>query len=259
MLGWKRARRVVLLLTVPLVLAACANDNGQNSLSPKGPNAKTISNLINPIWIIAIVIGIAVVGMTLFIALRFRDPHGKRSPKQTHGNTVLEVGWTLIPALILAVMAVPTVATIFDLAEKPVGKDVVNITVSGRQWWWQFTYDNGIVTANEIHIPVGVPVALTLQGPPPCSGEACYDNGVNHSFWVPALNGKKDAAPGREHELWMAADEPGRYLGQCTEFCGLSHGYMRMLVEAKSPAEFTSWVAGQQTKAAVPKAATAAR
>ena len=73
MLGWKRARRVVLLLTVPLVLAACANDNGQNSLSPKGPNAKTISNLINPIWIIAIVIGVAVVGMTLFIALRFRE------------------------------------------------------------------------------------------------------------------------------------------------------------------------------------------
>ena len=95
MLGWKRARRVVLLLTVPLVLAACANDNGQNSLSPKGPNAKTISNLINPIWIIAIVIGIAVVGMTLFIALRFRDPHGKRSPKQTHGNSVLEIGWKI--------------------------------------------------------------------------------------------------------------------------------------------------------------------
>jgi len=172
MLGWKRARRVVLLLTVPLVLAACVNDNGQNSLSPKGPTAKTISNLINPIWVIAIVIGIAVVGMTLFIALRFRDNDGKRSPKQTHGNSVLEIGWTILPALLLAVIAVPTIATIFKLAEKAPRDEAIQITAVGKQWWWEFQYasnqpkfgiDRKIVTSTMMHVPVGAKITLREQ------------------------------------------------------------------------------------------------
>ena len=144
-----RIRRGVILAVVSVAavtLAGCGDstgpDNGQNALRPQGPNAQKILNLFRPFFWIAVVIGIAVVVGTIYVALRFRQKPGTDPmPKQTHGNTVLEVGWTLIPALILAVMAVPTVATIFDLAEKPVGKDVVHVTVSGRQWWWQFTYD----------------------------------------------------------------------------------------------------------------------
>ena len=139
-LGWSRVRRVALLLAVPLVLAACANDNGQNSLSPKGANAKEIANLINPIWVIAIVIGIGVILATLFVAIRYRDKDGTRNPKQTHGNSVLEIGWTILPALLLAVVAVPTIATIFKLEEKAPRDEAIQITAVGKQWWWEFEY-----------------------------------------------------------------------------------------------------------------------
>lgn len=256
-----RIRLGVTLAAVALAVVAlggCGDstgpDNGQNALRPEGPYSEKILNLFVPFFWIAVVIGIGVVVGTIFVAMRFRMKPGEDPmPKQTHGNTVLEVGWTLIPALILAVMAVPTVAVIFDLAEQPKGKDVVEITVSGRQWWWQFTYDNGIVTANEIHIPAGVPVALTLEGPPACvdagfepsgtgAGGSCYDNGVNHSFWVPALNGKKDIIPGRQSFLKLQADKPGTYLGQCAEYCGMSHANMRMRVIADSPEDYQAWV-----------------
>ncbi|MFM7224506.1 MAG: cytochrome c oxidase subunit II transmembrane domain-containing protein [Actinomycetota bacterium] len=255
--------------TAVVALSGCGEttgpDNGQNALRPAGPDADKILNLFRPFFWIAVVIGIGVVVGTVYAALKFRVKPGEDPmPKQTHGNTVLEVGWTLIPALILAVMAVPTVAVIFDLAEKPTGKDVVNITVSGRQWWWQFTYDNGIVTANEMHIPVGVPVSLTLEGPPPCvdagfepsgtgTGANCYDNGVNHSFWVPALNGKKDIIPGRTSYLTLEADRPGTFLGQCAEYCGMSHANMRLRVTAVPMDQYEDWVS-RQLKPLTPEA-----
>ena len=166
-------------------------------------------------------------------------------PKQTHGNTVLEVSWTIIPALILATMAVPTIATVFELAKKPRGPEVVHITVSARQWWWQFEYDNGIITANEMHIPVGVPVSLSLVGPPLCTGDNCYNNGVIHSFWIPELNGKKDVVPGRNQFLKLEADRPGTFLGQCAEYCGLSHANMRTRVVAQTMDEYQDWVRRQ--------------
>ena len=143
---------------------------------------------------------------------------------QTHGNIVLEVSWTIIPFLILAVMAVPTVATIFDLAKIPKGPDVVHIEVDGRQWFWQYTYtdkDTQFFTANEMHIPVDRPVLLTLTS-----------NNVIHSFWVPELAGKKDVVPGHPNTLTIEADRPGTFLGQCAEYCGISHANMRLRVIA---------------------------
>lgn len=232
------------LLSV-VFLAGCGGaDYDQDSLDPKGPAADKIFGLFTPFAYIATAIGILVIAATVYAAWRFRArPGHDDNPKQVHGNTTLEVAWTIAPALILVVMAVPTVATIFDLDEKP--DDALEITVLGKQWWWEYEYTGeGFVTANELHIPVDRPVALTLRS----------DN-VIHSFWVPNLAGKRDVEPGRDTHLTIEADEPGVYLGQCAEYCGLSHANMRLRVIAESQSDYEAWVAAMKQ----PVAGAAAR
>jgi cytochrome c oxidase subunit 2 len=237
--------------TLVVVLASCGGgtgpDNRQNALHPAGSAAHKILNLMTPFFWVAVVVGAAVVGMTIFVAVRFRERPGddERGPVQTHGNIVLEVSWTIIPFLILAVMAVPTVATIFDLAKIPKGPNVIHVDVAARQWFWQYEYtDKGtkFYTANEMHIPVHQPVVLTLTS-----------NNVIHSFWVPALAGKKDVVPGHPNTLTIEADHAGTFLGQCAEYCGLSHANMRLRVIAQSRADYDAWVRQQQTPLSGPK------
>jgi cytochrome c oxidase subunit II len=174
-------------------------------------------------------------------------PGEDRMPKQTHGHTALEISWTIVPALILAVMAVFTITDIFSLAKQPSGPGTLKVTVSARQWWWQFTYEDGtnIITANELHMPVNTPVALTLVGPPLCTEKNCYNNGVIHSFWVPALNGKKDVVPGRQQYLKLFASRTGTFRGPCAEYCGLSHADMRLRAVVQTADDFKAWEASQ--------------
>jgi cytochrome c oxidase subunit 2 len=242
-------RRLVLAAVagLVLVLAGCSGvkNNGQNSLEPKGKQAQKIDNLFVPWLIVAIVIGIAIIVATVFLALKFRYREGKNeNPKQIHGNTKLEIGWTILPALLLAIVAVPTVGTIFDLAQNP-GPQALQITVEGKQWWWQFSYpDAKVVTADEMVIPTGRDVFLKLTA---CDGTGTAKTcNVIHSFWVPELSGKKDVVPGHDNTLTISADKPGTYLGQCAEYCGLSHANMRFRVIAKSPADFQQWLTEQQ-------------
>ncbi|MGH8937316.1 MAG: cytochrome c oxidase subunit II, partial [Acidimicrobiia bacterium] len=163
-----------------------------------------------------------------------------------HGSPKLEVVWTIIPALILAVVAVPTVRAIFDLTE--CGDDVMTVEVIGHQWWFEYRYpDLGIETANVLVIPTGREVCAELTS-----------EDVIHSFWVPQLNGKRDQVPGQTNLLRLQADQPGEYWGKCAEFCGLSHSLMRTRVQALPPAEFQSWTINQQTPARPPAAGTAA-
>jgi cytochrome c oxidase subunit 2 len=157
----------------------------------------------------------------------------------------LEITWTILPAVILAVVAVPTVATILKLNDKP--KQCMTVQVVGQQWWWEFSYDNGATTANEMVIPAGEVVCLKISS-----------RDVIHSFWVPRLNGKKDAVPGRVHDWYIAADKPGDYWGQCAEFCGLSHANMRIRVRALTKADFDQWYANE-AKPAVQPASEAAK
>jgi cytochrome c oxidase subunit 2 len=250
---FRRAGATAAIAIAVVMLTSCGDSTGpknnQNALRPAGKYSREILHLTEPFFWIAVIIGLGVIAGTLYVALRFREKPGEeRAVKQVHGNTVLEISWTVIPAVILAVMAVPTVATIFNLAKRPTGPNVVHVTVTARQWWWQFHYDdagNGVETANELHIPVGQPVALTLQGPPACSPAPCYLNGVIHSFWVPALNGKKDVVPGRTQYLNLEADKPGVYQGQCAEYCGLSHADMRLRVIAQTLPVYQAWVQSQ--------------
>lgn len=227
-------------------LAACAKNAPQTSLQPKGDVAHRIANLINPVFVVAALIFVLVEGLVLIAVVKFRARPGSPEPEQIHGNTRLEVGWTLLPAVILLLVAIPTIKTIFDLARKPT--NAVNVTITGHQFWWEMHYDDlGIVTANELRMPVGRPVELTLKG---------VD--VIHSFWVPALGGKTDVVPGRVNHMHYEADKPGEYPGQCTEFCGLSHANMRLKAIAMAPADFDAWVASQKAPVATPATGTPA-
>jgi cytochrome c oxidase subunit 2 len=226
-----------------VVLAGCsqAENNHQNTLDPHGADAEKINNLFTPVAIIAILVGIFIIAATIYVAVRFRYRPGKNeNPKQTHGNSRLEITWTIIPALLLAVIAVPTIGTIFDLAEPP-AENALNVTVVGKQWWWDFQYpDAKVVTADELHIPVGRDVAVKLTA---CDQGQCN---VIHSFWVPELSGTRDVVPGRTSTIVISADQPGTYLGQCKEYCGLSHANMRFRVIAQTPSDFQAWLTSQQ-------------
>lgn len=262
----KVTRRGLGAIALAVVAAACAPNASQDSLKPAGPEAEKIHALFIPVFWIAAAIFFLVEGLLVYTVIRFRHRRGRREiPPQIHGNNRLEIAWTILPALILVGVAVPTVSTIYDLARTPTG-DVLHVNVVGHQWWWEFDYpDQKILTANEMHIPVGEPVFVSLcaagQGyggqpaPNDCQQPGGYSpvgDDVIHSFWVPELAGKQDVVPGRTNTLVLQADRPGTYSGQCAEFCGLSHAYMRFKVIAQTPDEFAAWVRAQQADASIP-------
>lgn len=236
-----------------LALGGCAQNAPQDTFEPKGPNAAMIHDLDKLVFSIAGVVGVLVLGLAAYIFWRFRDT-GQPIPSQGHGKPIAEIVLTIIPALILTVVGVFTFRTIFDLAETQDTELVINVT--GQQWWWEYDYpvqtelgiNQPIITSGQIVFPAGTKVLLR---------ETSRD--VIHSFWIPALNGKKDAVPGRIHLLRLEADKPGIYAGQCTEFCGLSHANMRMEAIALSKADFAKWVANQQTPATSPADGTLAK
>jgi cytochrome c oxidase subunit II len=249
----RRRRLLPLAVLMPLVLfvSACASNAPQTTLEPKGPIARSIDGLWNGVFIVAAVVFVLVEFGTVFLLAKFRrrrDDDPDELPAQTHGNMRLEILWTIVPAVMLAVVGFFTLRTLFDVAQTD--HDAMTVQVTGQQWFWEFSYDsNGdgeftdddVLTANDLVIPAGQDVNLEI-----------HSNDVIHSFWIPALNGKKDAVPGREHPLRLNADAPGVYVGQCTEYCGLSHGYMRQRVIALEPAEFDEWLDNQKTEARTP-------
>jgi len=247
-------RRVTALAVLGLVLAGCAKNAPQDTFDPAGPNAKSIDNLQRPVFYIAGVVGLIVFGVIGYALVKFKD-RGQEIPEQSHGNPKLEIALTILPAIILAAIAVPTVSQVFSLDKKD--NDCV-INVTGQQWWWEYDYEKGstcggvaitesIVTAGELVIPADTPVLLRITS-----------RDVIHSFWIPRLNGKRDAVPGRLHTLRMQADEPGIYTGQCTEFCGLSHARMRQAAVALTKADFQTWVTNQTEAYTPPEADSAA-
>jgi cytochrome c oxidase subunit 2 len=241
--GRRSLLRIALAVGLALLVTACAGDNlPQDMLAPEGPIARKQDGLWNLVFGVAVGVFVLVEAILVLVLVKFRArPDDTTVPKQTHGNTRLEVLWTVIPALVLAVIAVPTVQLIFELADTPEG--ALEVRVVGKQYWWEFEYTGdegrGVVTANELVIPTGRPVALQLES----TGQADSDPlGVIHSFWVPKLAGKQDVVPGHVRHLIIEAEEPGTYSGQCAEFCGLSHANMRLAVKAVSSDEFTTWI-----------------
>jgi cytochrome c oxidase subunit II len=252
----KKVLVVLGLLALAIAFSACAPNASQDSLKPAGPYAREVKDLFVPVFWVAVAVFVIVEGLIVYFLFKYRHRPGRdRMPPQLHGNTRLEIGWTILPAVVLAVVMVPTVATIWDLARKPPG-DALNVTVIGLQWWWKFEYTDAdmqtaaevpgpITTANELVIPTGRVVYLTLT----TAAGGIGDADVIHSFWVPELAGGQDAIPNHENHILLQADEPGIYEGQCKELCGLSHAIMRFHVRAMTPEDFATWSAGQKQDA----------
>ena len=260
---------LVIAGTIALIVVAIVvdKDHPLSTLSPVGRQGRDIAELINPIFIVAGVVFFLIQGAVLALWWRYRVSGSETGdgeygyydddefPDQTHGNNRLEIAWTIVPTVLLAVISVFTLVALFALDDVKASDEDITVTVIGQQWWWEYQYHldgdtdtpPDFVTANELVIPVGVDVALDIKS-----------RDVIHSFWIPKLNGKRDAVPGRSHDWVIQSEEPGRFRGQCTEFCGLSHGYMKMVAVALPTAEFHQWKNNQMTPAEAPAEGTKA-
>lgn len=259
----KKALWTLGLVAAGLLLAACAPNAGQDTLQPVGDVAKQQKALFVPVFWVAVGVFVIVQGGILYIAIRYRHRKGRDvMPRQTHGNTRLEIGWTIAPAVVLAVVMVPTVSLIWELARPP-EDGALNITVEGYQWWWGFSYpdedmvtdwDRPITIADTMVVPTGRDVYLSLEamggGAQDANGDPDFQ--VIHSFWVPQLFGKQDVVPNRTNHIQFSVDEAGTYTGQCAEFCGLQHGRMLTRVVALSASDWEAWVANQKQPAVTP-------
>ncbi|MBO9360669.1 MAG: cytochrome c oxidase subunit II [Thermoflexus sp.] len=221
------------------LLTGCASQS-PSILQPVSPKGRAEADLFGFILAITVFTFIVVEALLLYAIVRFRTRDPKAIPRQIHGNRALEFLWTAVTAIGMALIFILTWRTMTAISTPPA--DALPVKVIGYQWWWEFQYPTlGIVTANELVIPVGQPIRLILT-----SGD------VIHSFWVPRLGGKMDAIPGRENQLWLQADVEGTYYGQCTELCGTSHANMRLRVHAVSREAFDRWVEAQRAPAVSP-------
>jgi cytochrome c oxidase subunit 2 len=233
-------------LAVSALLSGCVNN--ANFLDPQGPVSLQESYLFWFIFYVATFVFIAVTAVLLVSIWRFRARPGMPAPRQLHGNTTIEIVWTVVPSVILFAVLAFTIYTLFNIGE-PAGQRALTVNVYGHQWWWEFQYpDSGnFATADDMHIPVGAVVHVNL-----------HSNNVIHSFWVPSLSGKMDVIPGQLNQTWLKADKAGTYRGECTEYCGEQHAHMNFQVIADDPGAFASWVSSQQAAAAAPSGAAAA-
>ena len=208
--------------------------------------------------VLAITAGIFVVvaGLLAYGVIAFRRPPDDdgSEPAQVYGSEQIELAWTVIPILIVVVLCLVTARTVYDVqgATKPPG--ALEVTVVGHQWWWEFRYPElGIVTANELHVPVSEPTA------PVPTFLRLESADVVHSFWVPRLAGKTDVIPNRTNRMWIEPREPGLFRGQCAEYCGTQHAHMLLRVYVHSRAEFDRWVMAQRSPAVADPAVAAGR
>lgn len=238
----RMAPLLLLLVLLALMMTGCDAKVPQNTFDAQGEVARKQRDLFYLAMWPAIVVMIGVLGGIVIMCLRFRekDPNA-RPPKQIHGNTRLELAWTIAPAVLLLGLGVPMVGLIAHLGEDP-GPDAYYIDVTGQRYSWAFEYPditdaNGtmLYSPGEAHIPTGKRVAFRL-----------HSTDVVHSFWVPRLGGKLDVIPNVNNVIWLKADEPGTFAGQCAELCGAEHANMKLVIYADSPEDFAKWEAEQR-------------
>ena len=234
---------------LPLLLAACSNSQYPNSTFT---NLTDINRDAVSLWNLMIWLGIAVFVfvelLLIYVMIKYRRRPGGPEPEHVHGNTKLELTWTILPAVVLAIISVPTVQQIWKY-QSGAPANALQVEVIGHQWWWEFRYpEQNITTANEVYIPTGRAVNFTLKSAD-----------VIHSFWIPQLSGKRDLMRNRTNFIWFTPDSVGTqaFNGSCNEYCGTSHANMRFRAYTVSPDEFDRWVAGQQAEAVFTGAAAA--
>jgi cytochrome c oxidase subunit 2 len=260
---FKPFRASIALAGLGLWLSGCRSwlDGFQSTLSVDGPVARSQRDLFYTTCYVTFAIFLVVGGVLAYATIRFkdRDRAGAEPPPQSHGNPLIEIGLIAASVLLLAVIAIPTLRAIWFTYDIPVAEKgrAYEITATGYQWWWKFEYPGALVklaptgemplaTANELVIPAGRPVHIDLR-----------TTDVIHSFWVPKLAGKVDMIPNRANHIWLQADQPGYFYGQCAQFCGDSHAVMRFRVIALGEKEFAEWLA-QQTQPATQSARSVA-
>jgi cytochrome c oxidase subunit 2 len=216
--------------------------------SPAGTPAHSIFTLSLLVFGVTAGIFLVVAGLLLYALFRYRHrpegPGASQEPAQIYGSNQIELSWTVIPILIVVMLFLATARVIYanEHAQKP--QDALNITIIGHQFWWEYRYAaSGVVTANELHVPVSssahsIPSYLTMSSAD-----------VDHSFWVPRLAGKTDVIPNKVNVMWIDPEAPGLYLGQCAQYCGAQHAKMLIRVYADPPDQFAAWIAHQQQPA----------
>jgi cytochrome c oxidase subunit 2 len=221
---------------------ALAGNGGFAPVPPESPNAQDITWTWWFVSIFVAAIFLLVQGLLIVFIIRYR--RGKRARDadgpQVHGSTRLEAIWTVAPVFILAAIGVAVFSQLPGLRDVPSASaagEKLEITVEGRQYYWQYVYPNGVVAVERLRAPVGVPVDLTVVAP---------DTDVIHSWWIPALGGKIDAIPGIVNSTWFQAERPGIFRGQCAELCGLAHANMLAEVEVLPVDEFDTWLDEQE-------------
>lgn len=197
---------------------------------PKSPLARATLDLFNASLVVSAIIFLLVTVLVLYCVWRFRGLPGAAEPRQLFGHKRLEIVWTVIPFLVLVYLFVLTLRAM-NASDPPVPNENPDIIIIGHQFWWEVRYPkSGIVTANEIHLPTGHKLLFQVQAAD-----------VIHSFWIPQLGRKMDTLPDQVRQIWLQANEPGTYLGACSEFCGLQHAWMRIMAIADSPQDFEQW------------------
>ncbi|WP_213585534.1 cytochrome c oxidase subunit II [Paenibacillus sp. J2TS4] len=241
---WKFVWRLMPLLAVLAFLLTGCGEPNLSALDPKGPVAREQLFMIKLSIGIMIFVFVVVISIYTYVLLRFSKRKGDKDiiPKQVEGSHLLEVIWTVIPIILLIILAVPTVTYTFKHSEDYTqNDDVLQVKVTAHQFWWQFEYpQHGIVTAQDLVIPAGQKVSFQVTA-----------SDVNHSFWVPALGGKIDTNPGMMNVSHLEADEPGIYRGKCAELCGASHALMDFKVVAKTEADFLDWIEAMKKPATI--------
>jgi cytochrome c oxidase subunit 2 len=219
-----------------------------NIFAPVGTPAESIFGLSMLVLGITAAIFLVVAGILVYVLVRYRsrgsEGASEQEPHQIYGSNQIELSWTAIPILIVVMLFLATTRVIYTTEHAPKPADALDVTVIGHQFWWEYRYAKlGIVTANELHVPVGtsghpLPTYLTMSSAD-----------TDHSFWVPRLAGKTDVIPNKVNTMWIDPEATGLYLGQCAQYCGVQHAKMLIRVYADTPKEFAAWVAHQEQPA----------
>jgi cytochrome c oxidase subunit 2 len=230
-------------------------DTISSIFAPVSTPAVKEADLAKMVLLLSAVVFVVVAGLVIYSVVRFRAGRGEQGsePPQVYGSAQVEAAWTVIPIIIVIVLVLATSRVIHEVQAAPEPPNAVHVTVIGRQWWWEVRYPElGVVTANELHVPVSdsahrQPTFLTLESAD-----------VAHSFWVPRVAGKTDLIPNKTNHMWIEPHQAGTYLGQCAEYCGTQHAHMLLRVVADPPEQFARWVEHQRAPAVQADTAAAA-
>ena len=228
------------------VAVAHASMGSTNIFAPQSTPARSIFHLSILVLTITGIIFVVVSTLLLYSILKFRSTSATANsePAQVYGSTQIELAWTVIPILIVVVLFVATARGIHEIQDAPEPESAVEVTVIGHQFWWEYRYPQlGVVTANELHIPLSDPAH-----PKPTFLQLLSAD-TDHSFWVPELAGKTDLIPNHPNRMWMDPQRTGIIVGQCAQYCGTQHAKMLLRVSVDSPEDFAEWVREQQQPA----------